>query len=624
MIQRTINTNKNRYLKYTQFRKEIFSNLAPGDSQTILQLLPWLLSVNHPKCPGFLPELPRPFKVFNIDNDKEIRKLEPLFKRRFGVPGHASLLSPTTSSCLIQGIYTIGSIGTIAQTASSDCDIWICCDRRDYDEKTWSMLHRKTNIIKDWLDSTIRIPVYFFISTLDNIREGRFGSVDSESSGSSQKNVLKEEFYRTCILICGKIPLWWLCHGRGTHVDYKEALKLINDGDFVGYDLVDLGDIETIDREEYFGAALWQLHKSLTRPLKSIIKMVLLEMMITTPGENLVCHRFRRSILEGGKLKDPTAFSMELILSFYRRDREPDTALFLGECCYLRCALKPGIRNDDIKKTLADDLFRQFPVARETQTALGKFDTWKSHAQIELGNRIFKLFVQIYKRITQPGKAFSRQIDQRDLTILGRKLTARYAVKENKVKVVQKPTGALNIKRLTLSLNKETWHAVPDAGTSPPLISHPDIVYILAYIVWNDLFDHHGILMEPNPSDITLQEIVNLCKKLSSFIGTYEEQNVAFSKYLQVEHVTRLFVVVSFECSMSEKNINDFNVVYRNSWGELFVRKFTSPRALNLFLRQMKKGKDGVEIGYYLQRNCLYYEKIIQRTREILLNSMAD
>jgi adenylate cyclase class 1 len=290
MIKRTINTNKNRYLKYTQFRKEIFSNLAPGDSQIILQLLPWLLSVNHPKCPGYLPELTRPFKVFNIDNDKEIRKLEPLFKRRFGVSGHGSLLSPTTSSCLIQGIYTIGSIGTIAQTASSDCDMWVCCNKGELGGGLWHRLGQKLNLIKDWMDTSVKMPVFFFLSDVADIRAGNFGGVDEESCGSSQSNVLKEEFYRTCIVISGKIPLWWVAHDKGDGIEYGKALAEVESGRYGDYDLIDLGDIEKIGIQEYFGAALWQLNKSLTRPMKSMIKMVLLEMMINGRDKRLMSH----------------------------------------------------------------------------------------------------------------------------------------------------------------------------------------------------------------------------------------------------------------------------------------------------------------------------------------------
>ena len=119
-----------------------------------------------------------------------------------------------TIPCLIEGLYTIGSVGTVSQTPGSDCDIWVCIDKKGFTQKAWQQINQKLNLIKDWMDAHLVAPVYFFISDVHEIRMNRFGRVDAESSGSAQQNTLKEEFYRTCISICGKIPLWWLCFDR--------------------------------------------------------------------------------------------------------------------------------------------------------------------------------------------------------------------------------------------------------------------------------------------------------------------------------------------------------------------------------------------------------------------------
>lgn len=94
--------------------------------------------------------------------------------------------------------------------------------------------------------------------------------MDSESCGSTQQQVLKEEFYRTCMVICGKTPLWWLCYDSPAPLNYNQTLLDIQGDGYWEYDVIDFGDIERIDPREYFGAALWQFHKSLSRPLKSL------------------------------------------------------------------------------------------------------------------------------------------------------------------------------------------------------------------------------------------------------------------------------------------------------------------------------------------------------------------
>ena len=69
------------------------------------------------------------------------------------------------------------------------------------------------------------------------------------------------------------------------------------DGVGVDDDLIDLGDLKTINRSEYFGAALWQFQKSLLFPLKSILKMALLETALYVPDDPLLCHQYREKIL---------------------------------------------------------------------------------------------------------------------------------------------------------------------------------------------------------------------------------------------------------------------------------------------------------------------------------------
>jgi len=293
MLKKVLSRNRKVYIEYNEFRKKMFSELAPEESETILYLLPWLLSINQPECPGYIPDIKRPFRVYNIDSNKEIRKLEKDFKGMFGVQRNGTLLRLDSEYYLIQGLYTIGSVGSVSQTSISDCDIWVCIEKDEFDELAWVQINQKINLIKDWMDESLKMPVYFFVSDVAAIRECRFGNLDSESSGSTQKNVLKEEFYRTCMVICGKLPLWWLCYDKNIGIDYADALSVTDDEDFWEYDLIDFGDIEKIEKEEYFGAALWQFHKSLSHPLKSIIKIALLQMLLNARHDRLLCHQLR-------------------------------------------------------------------------------------------------------------------------------------------------------------------------------------------------------------------------------------------------------------------------------------------------------------------------------------------
>ncbi|MFO7569065.1 MAG: class I adenylate cyclase, partial [Smithellaceae bacterium] len=280
MLPITLQTNKRQYLAYNAWRKKYFLANSPKDGNIILHLLPWFLSVNHPLVPGYIQDMEQAFHVYNIEGNNDILRQESQFKIKFNIKDDRLSVRYPSRGDRIEGIYTIGSVGTISQTSQSDCDIWICIERSLYSEQAVAYLNSKINLIKGWLDEQIKMPVYFFLTDAEDVRNCRFGNIDFESSGSAQRNVLKEEFYRTSILIAGKVPFWWVCYDPTTPVDYAEAFRENLMSDIGELDLIDLGDLQAVDQSEFYGAALWQLNKSLTHPLKSIIKMLLLKMFL--------------------------------------------------------------------------------------------------------------------------------------------------------------------------------------------------------------------------------------------------------------------------------------------------------------------------------------------------------
>ena len=626
-MQRILNRNKRLFLKYNAFRRELFAELAPKESETILYLLPWLLSVNDPKCPGYVADAKAVFRVYGVDSERGVRQREAGFKRIFGIQRSGSLLRYAARYYFIEGLYTIGSVGTVSQTSASDCDIWICIDKQHFDRAGWQQLDRKVNLIKDWLDGQFKMPVYFFISDIGAIREGRFGSVDSESSGSTQKDVLKEEFYRSFILICGKVPLWWLCHDRDRAVDYGAAAKWLGGDPDADADLVDLGNLDRVERGEYFGAALWLFHKSLTNPLKSIIKMILLKMLLEAPQERLLCHEFRDAVLgapAGDAPPDHSLFTMARVLE-HMRASDPETLQFLTECFYLRCEINPYNRRQPIKNRLAAAFFRDHPLSKTVRDRLRHYGDWDIGAQIDLGNRLFKFLVQLYREMSAAHSGATSESNQRDLTILGRRISVSYLPKEFKVPVLHKPTASLNLSHLTLSLEQSVWQLYPGNNFKQPLASHSDALGLIGFMVWNGLFSESLIRMRPNASSITLQEVLNLGRRIRDLFGIYDGLDIPYAVYLQPEHISRLLIVAGFERSpWEEAGTIDFRVVYQNCWGELFVRHFAAEGLFAAFLNAACRHRQPLQEHFYVRRHHTTYEKVIERTRQVMAAALGE
>jgi adenylate cyclase, class 1 len=621
LLSVTLQNNKRNYLRYNEWRKQQFIANSPKSARIILYILPWLLNMNHPLVPGYIREMKNPFKVFNIENNRDIILKESQYKKMFGVQDERFSVRRIPGNSDIQGVYTIGSVGTISQTSHSDCDIWICIDRLHFDNKTLHYLNQKLNLIKGWLDECVKIPVYFFLTDVEDIRECNFGNIDFESSGSTQKNVLKEEFYRTSILICGKIPFWWVAFDPTGPVDYEQAFAQNQKNGFGEYDLIDLGNLEQVNQSEYYGAALWQLNKSLTHPLKSIIKMLLLKMFLESPQDELLCNKFRALVLDPDSQKmppDPSLFSMQEILDYYSTRVREDHFEFIKKCFYLRYDLKLMSKEQTEKDEMAGAVFKKHKIDRRNIYSLNEFDSWNLYQQVAFGGLMFEYVTDVYRDIRRIQKGMRGDIAQDDLTIIGRKLSSSMSVKNFKVPILPVSSENIKLPALTFTFKEGLWqvYAAPDSST--PVIANEDMVFCLTYMVWNGIFDPMQIRMQPNPTSVTIQEIINLGRTMRDVFGTYNIAQVHFSKFLDEESINKMLVIISFEEASAGMDIQNISIIYRNNWEEIFVRRFSSIEKMKAFFTRAGKISPRAETLYYIQRNNKYYEKIIDRTKNII------
>jgi len=617
----TLQNNKKNYLRYNEWRKRQFIDQSPKDAHVILQLLPWLLNTNHPRVPGFIKERKEPFRVFNIANSQDILAKEAQFKKMFQVTDEKLSVRRHTQESDIQGIFTIGSVGTISQTSHSDCDIWICIDRGQFDDRSFHDLTRKLNLIKGWLDQQLKIPVYFFLTDVEDIRKCNFGNIDFESSGSTQKNVLKEEFYRTSILICGKIPFWWVACDTEGPVDYAEALAQNQRSDLGQTDLIDLGDLQQVEQSEYYGAALWQLNKSLNHPLKSIIKMLTLKMFLESPRDELLCNKFRRAVLypeDKKTMPDPGLFTMEKVLDYYAVHARPDHFEFIKKCFYLRYELKLMSTRQSRKEEIAGPIFSRYKIDRREIYLLNDFDAWDLDRQTDFGGLMFEYVTDIYRDILRVQKGMRGSVAQNDMTIIGRKLASSMSVKNHKIPILHLSSGNINLTVLNFVYTGDLWQVHASQNQAVPVIANEDMVFCLTYMVWNGLFDPLRTRMQPNPTSVTLQEIISLGKMTRDVFGTYDITQVHFSKFLDEEIINKMLVIISFEEGAHGLDVENISLVYKNNWEEIFVRRFSSIEKMKVFLARAGKISPRVETQFYIRRNNKYYEKIIERTKNTI------
>ncbi len=621
MLSVTIQKNKRTYLAYNAWRKRQFLSNSPKDAPVILYLLPWMLNINHPSVPGFIPELKKAFKIYDIENARDILSRESQFKRIFGMANERYTVRYLPIDAQIQGIYTIGSVATISQTSRSDCDIWVCINRKDFDDLSFQYLNSKLNLIKGWLDEHIKIPVYFFLTDVEDIQQCRFGAIDFESSGSTQKNVLKEEFYRTSLLISGKVPFWWVACDPDTVVDYDASYAENLKSDFGEIGLVDFGNLESVPQSEYYGAALWQLNKSLTHPLKSIIKMLLLKMFLESPGEELLCNKFRKQVLyppDDAMPPDPSLFTMQTMLEYYSTREKKDHFEFIKKCFYLRFDMKMMSGSQRQKDDMAGRIFKMYRLERDEIFELNVFDQWDIDRQIEFGGLMFEYVTDIYRDIVSIQEGLKGDVTPEDLTIIGRKLSSSMSVKVFKVPILSISAESIKLPDLTFVYREPLWQVYSSTNAASPVIANEDMVLCLAYLVWNGIFDPMQTRMQPNATSVTIQEIINLGKMIGNMFGVYDVAQVHFSKFLMEETIIQMLIVISLGESGTGLEISSLGIIYKNNWEELFVQRFSSLSRMKQFFSHAGKISPRVETRYYIQRNNKYYEKIIERVKNVV------
>ena len=280
-----------RFRELSDLRLWRLKNQLLPSQRHFLELLPALVHCNHPVLPGYgPPHTPAGIDGFRIDSVLR-RKIENYF---YGF----KLQDEHFRKSQIQGLYLIGSSGTLAQSQSSDLDCWICFNNAPTDAEI-AALEKKCSKISEWARH-FRLELHFFIMHEASFRTRRKATTGGEDCGGTQHFLLLDEFYRTAIHIAGRTPLWWVIPPAQTASEvstseperldyYKEfGRQIINDRFIRQNQFLDFGDTGAIPTSECLSASVWTLYKALTSPYKAIIKLMLIETYIVQgPASNL-------------------------------------------------------------------------------------------------------------------------------------------------------------------------------------------------------------------------------------------------------------------------------------------------------------------------------------------------
>ena len=438
-ISNTLFNNRQLFLRYNQFRiNRILETLSAKD-RLVFTLIPRLLHVNQQGLPGYIQDdVPCGVHNFRINRECQIAA-ESLFPDIIirGGENHSSF---------IDTVLLMGSTGSMAQSKKSDLDFTLLVDKHSVSSEKLDLFDKKLKLIEEWTWNTFKLEIHFFNNDILDVKNNIFGESDSESTGSAQAKLLKEEMYRTAVITGGKIPFWWIVPLNTDDHVYKKLYHLVKTDQTLlsPDDFLDIGNVDDISQGEFFGGSIWTLIKSFKAPFKTLIKMGLLEeYMFNNTKSNLLCHDIKKKIFNNIPYEKIDTYKnlFERVERYFiatKTEREVDA---LRVAFYLKTGSKVNNHelnhgSRDPNKKMLIELVNHWGWNTATVEKLNSYLNWQMMKKVALGNRMNQILMNSYKKISEANSKLSpgeSLITERDTHLLGRKLFSFYRKTLNKV-----------------------------------------------------------------------------------------------------------------------------------------------------------------------------------------------
>ncbi|MCC7412249.1 MAG: class I adenylate cyclase [Gammaproteobacteria bacterium] len=414
-------------------------------------LLPLLVHTNHPTLPGYVTQA-TPAGIFDYQPSAGALNVAHKLARSFA-------WKRALFKYEIDGLYVMGSAGSIGFSQGSDFDIWLCHVPGIAPERVAELVG-KARLIETFAAER-GLDVHFFVFDAPTFRAGRTQSLSTQSSGSTQHYLLLDEFYRSGLVLCGRSPLWWLVppEHEKDYDDYVADLtrrRLIRTEDYI-----DFGGIPQVPAEEFFGATVWQLYKSIDSPYKSVLKLLLTEVYADEyPHIELLSLRYKRAVYEGVTSHidlDPYALMYRKTEEYLMARGDSARLDLLRRCFYIkvdeRLSMPPAGPASDWRRDIVSKLVFRWGWDQDRIALIDRRENWRLETVLAERRDIVNTLSQSYRFLSRFARdqAGNPRITQRDLTVLGRKLYAAFERKAGKIEQFNRGIGAdVGEKRLSL------------------------------------------------------------------------------------------------------------------------------------------------------------------------------
>ena len=602
-VQQNLTIRLLRVLRYNKARIERALTLMPEKHRPLFHVLPFLVHVNHEALPGYVAPLNSGETVpFGINNYSFRPDVEQALQRCFPVQSHlfSDIKQIWPRLRAVDSLVLMGSVGTIAQTDDSDFDFWVCIDGKRFSTTELTLLQQKLTAIEKWADNTFGIEVHFFLSEIDKVKQNDFGVAEGESAGSAQALFLKAEFYNTNIVVAGKAPFWWLTPEKTTEKQYQAIYNSLEKGGSPDVDwFMDLGHLERLDASELFGAAIWQLGKAMDSPFKSVLKMAKLEVYLAniSHGQPL-CNLLKKHVHRGAEAPghvadiDPYALMFDELIAHYKANGQAEDIAVLQQCLYLKCGCTlshPLVEGEqaNFKRKIMASYAKQWGWSRKLLAHLDNQQDWTFNERVQLSRRIHRFLLKCYRRISKEISHHQQVMDQKDMTVLGRRLSTYYAKKPDKIEFLRRAFDeSLYCEKITIAMRQlkngdEVWSAyagdlLSKSGIiddSQKVTQATSAIALMVWLVSSKIIDTNSkVYLDYNYGEVSELDLNDLLKHLCKYFPPVKVSSLPRNDLLAPERITACFAIVNFPTLRQKATVENVSILYTTSWGETFLR----------------------------------------------------
>lgn len=579
-------SKKAAFSNYNVVRMREALRYLSGPKLELFIKIPFLIHINQPQFPGYVPEAPEACGIHNFKNSGFYKAVQDFEE----IPSDIVKAKTDIKKPCVLGFYHIGSLGTFTQSAQSDFDYWVIIDKTQFTEQRYYNLEKKLNHIVKFSRETFDQEVTFFIMDQADIRKDCYAGFDRPETMIAPKLFLKEEFYRTFLMIAGKIPIWTILPPnmqQGTYDRLVAHLFRQPELNFFLHDFIDLGKVEMPSVKDIYQGIRWHICKSKEDPVKALLKasMIFSHTTDEKTGAMLLCDELKQKFPKAGIddcESDPYKIVFDRVLQYHQTHARDGfklikTAIFFRLCSYPKVKLPdPG----SPKKQLLERYIRTWNISPSEVKKLMSYPNWPEQGKQFLDTNIIQRLAGMYEQLKAQGQAIEKDLplpEQRNMKILNNKVKARLNMQTDKIPessnfLTRQAFSHLLIKKSST----EQWTlnaALPNTGNTIILHAANGFLGLMGWIMANRLYRRDKTHI-----------------KLETKLKLYESRDTPVSTdalYLVMQPVKPLFddcyehdarwtkILILLVYPEPDDGVSHVELLSLNSWGELFWEQLT-------------------------------------------------